>query len=470
MRPEAESLFFEGNRLLAKHEVAAAAACFQKACAMEPAFAQSWANLALAQDRLGDPASAEITYRKAIDAGCDAFELHLNYGALLAAQRRMDEAEAAYTRALQLDNTSPAIWSNLGALYLALQQDEDALTCLEKALQLRSDHTSAHVNLAYLHLRNGDFAQGWPAFESRDWYGALASQMPCPRWKGEPLEGKSLVLIEQAGHGDVIQFVRYVPLLKKMGVRHITMVCHPALCALMRTVTGLDAVFSSEAAPTAADYWSPLMSLPYLLQTRADTIPADIPYLQPDSRLVAQWRERLDTDNAAGLRRVGLVWMGNPAFENDAERSIADFKILAPLLAVPGIAFYSLQKGAGETQPALLNAGRAQQGLPPYPVESLGAAMHHFADAAAIVTQLDLIITVDTAMAHLAGALGVPCWVLLPDYMADWRWGVNADATVTASVWYPKGMRLWRQSRGGSWPEVIANVANALQNLITIKP
>ena len=461
MHSEPQALFFEGNRLLAAGDPAAAAACFRQACALEPALAEGWANLALALDQSGDPAAAEDAYRKALGCGCDAFELHLNFGALLATQKRFDEAQACYARALQLDNTSAALWSNLGALYLGMQQDDDALTCLEQALQLQDGHASASTNLAHLHLRNGNWEAGLRALEARNWYDTLA--MPCPRWQGEYLQGKALLLTEQAGHGDVIQWVRYVPLLKAMGARHITLMCHPALCALMRTVNGLDTVVSSEAAAPAADYWSPLMSLPFWLQTRADTIPASIPYVEAETRLMAQWRERLETTVTAGAKRVGLVWKGNPAFENDAERSIANFDMLAPLLATPGVAFFSLQKGAGEAEPALLNAARAQRGLPPFPVESPGADLHHFADAAALLAQLDLVITVDTATAHLAGALGVPCWVLLPDYMADWRWGVNAGATATASAWYPQGMRLWRQRRGGNWAEVIDTVGQALQ-------
>jgi Tfp pilus assembly protein PilF len=476
MHTQAEAQFFEGNRLLASEDLAAAAECFRKACALDPAFAEGWANLALVLDRCGDAAVAEHAYRQALATGCDAFELHLNFGALLAAQMRFEEAEASYSKAMRIGSGSAALWSNLGALYLGMQEYEDALACLDRALELQSDHASAKVNLAYLHLRNGDFAEGWRALEARNWYGPLAARMTCPRWHGEPLRGKSLLLADAVGHGDMIQFVRYVPLLKAMGVRHVALICHPALVELMRSVAGLDAVCSTDHVPanTEADYWSPLMSLPHYLQTRAHNIPVDIPYLKAEAARAAVWKLQLDPTAAqAGASvplRVGLVWRGNPAFENDAQRSIADFELLTPLFATEGVSFYSLQKGAAQDAPILLNAKRTQQGLLPYPVTTLVAQLQDFADAAAAIEQLNLVITVDTAVAHLAGALGVACWVLLPDYMADWRWGRTEGTSAVASPWYPNTMRLWRQSRGGSWPEVIATVAQALRELTAKSP
>ncbi len=462
------SLFYEGNRLLGAGDPAGAAGCYRQACARNPQFAEGWANLALALERCGDAAGAEHAYRQALANGCSAMELHLNFGALLTAQRRFDEALASYAQALRLDYSSAHLWSNLGALYLGMQQDDDALTCLERALQLKSDHASAQVNLAYLHLRHGHFARGWRALEGRNWYAAAADRLPCPRWRGEPLQGTSLLLLEEAGHGDVIQFVRYAAKLKAQGVHHITLVCHASLADLMQTAAGVDQVCSPDAALAHAsfDYWSPLLSLPFHFETRADTIPAEIPYLQADPLLLAQWGARLHTADAweptrERPLRVGLAWKGNPLFENDSQRSIAHFELLAPLLAIPGVTFFSLQKGAGQDEPAELNARRASQDLPAYPVTAFGEQLHSFADTAAIVQQLDLVISVDTAVAHLAGALGVRCWVLLPDYMADWRWGVND----TESAWYPGTMRLWRQSRGGDWPPLIASVAQTLHNL-----
>lgn len=460
MHTDIQRLLLQGNQHLQAGELQEAAHCLRSACTQAPGFAAGWANLGLVLDRQGDAAGAEAAYRAALDTGCDAFELHLNYGALLTAQRRTDEALASYARALQQDNTSAAIWSNLGALYLALQEDEDAQTCLDKALQLQSDHAGAQLNLAYLHLRHGRFEEGLRAFEARDWYGSWIPRMSCPRWQGESLQGKTLLLCEEAGHGDMVQFVRYVRLLKAQGAQHITLVCQPALLDLMSTAEGVDEVLSTHAPLPHADFWSPLMSLPYRLQTRTGNIPAHIPYLQADTGRVAHWQRRLAScfGRAAHPRPlyVGLVWKGNPAFENDAMRSLPHLRSLLALLELPGAAFVSLQKG-----------GHAE--VQSLPVHDAADGLADFADTAALVSALDLVITVDTAAAHLAGALGVPCWLLLPDYMADWRWGVNAGPQATQSAWYPHTMRLWRQARGGDWPPVIATVAQALQGLIATR-
>lgn len=454
----------------------AAAQCYRAACAMQPGFAEAWANLGLALDQGGDAHGAEQAYKQALAAGCDAFELHLNLGALLAAQRRHEEALAHYARAMQQDDRSAALWSNLGALHLGLQQDADARTCLEKALQLAPGHASAQVNLAYVLLRHGHYAQGWAALEARNWYDTLAATLPCQRWQGQALQGRTLLLVEQAGHGDVLQFVRFVPTLKAQGAGPVALVCHAALVEVLSTVEGLDTVVSNAAALPAAlasqaAFWSPLMSLPHLLQTGEDTQAQRIPYVQADPARMALWEPRMVQGQTAAAQeprrtvRVGLVWQGNPAFENDAARSIASFELLEPLLAVPGCMFYSLQKGAQEQAPALCNAQRAAQGLAPYPIQTLGGDLQDFADAAAVLVQLDMLVTVDTAMAHMAGALGVRCWLLLPDYMADWRWGQNAGASATATPWYPGSMRLWRQPRGGDWPTVVQAVAHALREL-----
>jgi hypothetical protein len=216
---------------------------------------------------------------------------------------------------------------------------------------------------------------------------------------------------------------------------------------------GLDAAcgFDEALAQPGFDFWLPLMSAPYCLGTRADTIPAKLPYLHAEPVQCAQWASRLPSVNKS---RVGLVWKGNPQFENDADRSLPHLQTFAPLWQVPGVAFVSLQKGAGEGD---LAACQTQQ-----PLTDLGSQMRDFSDAAAIVAQLDLVITVDTAMAHLAGALGKPCWLLLPWYMADWRWGKDS----ASSLWYPGVMRLFRQGPDCNWRAVMAEVVLALRERI----
>ncbi|NVO05447.1 MAG: tetratricopeptide repeat protein [Rhodoferax sp.] len=445
---EALTAYRLGEQQMQAGRLEEAAQSFRQALALDTQFAEAHANLGYVLDQMGQHAEAEGHYRRALKMTPDNAPLHLNLGALLALQKRHAEAEASYGAALALEPDSSAVWSNLGVLNLNLKNDERAEACLRKAMALDPANTRARFNLAYLRLRHGHFEEGWALFEARDWYRAMEQQLAFPRWRGEALEGLSLLVTYEAGHGDVIQFCRYVPLLKAAGAAHITLLCHPALKELMATLDGLDAVCGFDDALGAQhfDYWMPLMSAPPHLGTGLDTVPATLPYLHADTALRATWSARL----LAGPLRVGLVWKGNPQFENDSDRSLPHLRMLAPLWQVPGAAFVSLQKGAGEAEVA---ACSAQQ-----PLTELGSRMRHFADAAAIVAELDLVIAVDTAMAHLAGALGKPCWLLLPWYMTDWRWGAEGSA----SVWYPDVVRLFRQGPDGDWNPVIADVALAL--------
>ena len=377
---------------------------------------------------------------------------HLNLGALLLLQKRFAEAEAAYAAALALAPSSSALWSNLGSLYLATKKEDDAETCLRKAMALDSTNRKARFNLAYLQLRRGLWEEGWTLFEARDWYSNIEKHFRFPRWQGEPLEDKSLLVSFEAGHGDVIQFSRYATLLKARGVKRLTLVCHPALTRLMRSHAAIDEIFSSaDAVPvTGHDYWMPLLSAPFHFYRPDAPVYASLPYLRAEPAMRAHWASLLPQQ---GLR-VGLVWRGNPAFENDKDRSLPGPDTLLPLWQVPGVTLVSLQKGAGETQAQAFAADHA--------LTCLGPQMQNFADAAAIVDQLDLLISVDTAMAHLAGALGKPCWVLLPNYMTDWRWGMQG----THSAWYPDCLRLFRQADDGQWEGVIQDLVQALQELL----
>jgi Tfp pilus assembly protein PilF len=449
---QALALYHAGEQHLHVGAWKQAAQAFRQALALDAQFAEAHANLGYVLDQSGAQADAETHYRLALRLAPDNPTVHLNLGALLAQQKRHAQAEACYGAALALDPQSSAVWSNLGALNLNLQREDTAEACLRQAIALDASNGKARFNLAYLQLRRGHFEEGWALFEARDWYRAMAQQLAFPRWQGEDLRGRTLLVTFEAGHGDVIQFCRYIPRLKALGAAHITLLCHPALTGLMHSLEGLDAVCGFDAElPAPCDYWTPLMSAPHHLQTRADSVPAQLPYLYAQADLRARWASALPT---SGALRVGLVWKGNPQFENDSDRSLPDLRSLAPLWGVAGIAFVSLQKGAGEAE---LDACSAQQSL-----VDVGRSMLHFADAAAIVGQLDLVISVDTAMAHLAGALGKPCWLLLPSYMTDWRWGAQG----THSIWYPGVMRLFRQGADSDWGPVIQEVARALRQRV----
>jgi Flp pilus assembly protein TadD len=446
---EALARYRTGEAHLQAGEWQQAAQFFRQALGMDAHFAEARANLGYVLDQAGAHTEAESHYRTALTLAPHHATVHLNLGALLALQKRHAEAEACYTAALALEPDSSAVWSNLGALNLNLKRDDTAEACLRHAIVLDPTNARARFNLAYLQLRHGNFEEGWALFEARDWYATMERQLAFPRWQGEALAGHALLVTYEAGHGDVIQFCRYIPLLKALGASHITLLCHPALKSLLSGMQGLDAVcgFDETMPPQAFAYWMPLMSAPHRLGTRLDTVPALLPYLHTDPVRLVQWASHLP---GADALRVGLVWKGNPQFENDRDRSLPHLQTLAPLWRVPGVHFVSLQKGAGEGDIAQCSAHQ--------PLTELGSRMQDFADAAAIVAGLDLVITVDTVMAHLAGALGKPCWLLLPWYMTDWRWGADgAD-----SIWYPDVMRLFRQGPDCDWGPVIAVVARAL--------
>ncbi|MDA8095688.1 MAG: tetratricopeptide repeat protein [Betaproteobacteria bacterium] len=444
----AKALYFEGNQRMQAGDLRAAEACFREAIALVPDFAEAIANLGFVLESGGAVEEAEACYVRALALNAPYPQLHLNHGALLFRQKRLDEAERAYRQAIDLWPEFSAAWSNLGVLLACRQREDEAEACYRKALALDPSYAKARFNLSYLALRQGRFEEGWRYLEARATE-ATNMRLPCPRWEGQPLAGKALVVRSEGGYGDTIQLCRYATVLKEQGARHVTWMCYPGLEALFATADGIDEAIGLEADLSArmADFWAPAWSLPFYCGTRIDTIPARVPYLHAPPERTAQWRAALPPDGV----RVGLVWKGNAAFENDGERSIASLSLLAPLWSVPGVRFISLQKGAGESEAACPPDG--------LPVLDLGSRMEDFADAAAIVSQIDLVICVDTAVAHLSGALGKACWVLLPDYMTDWRWMTRRPD----SPWYPNALRLFRQPPGGGWETVVAAVAYALQ-------
>lgn len=436
---------------------AGAETAFRQTLQLAPHLLEAHVNLGLllAQDACWG--EAEHHYRTALTLDPRQVQAYLHFGAMLAEQKRFLEAESTYRQALAIDPQSTGALSNLGVLLACTKREREAEACYRSAMAMDPDYRNAPFNLAYLLLRQGRYDEGWAAFESREWYARLENYFTFPRWQGQALTDKSLLIGFEAGHGDMIQFCRYARLAKDDGAARITVVCHPGLKALFAHLDGVDDVIAfDEAIPaTGWDYWTPPLSLPFLFQTRLESIPADLPYLHADAKLIARFAGI--TAVPGRQLRIGLAWKGNPRFENDADRSLASLDLLAPLGEVAGACFFSLQKGAGEDE-----AGRPGQ-LPA--ITDLSSCIGAFDDTAALIMHLDLVIAVDTAVAHLAGALGKPCWVLLPDYMTDWRWLTERDD----SPWYPQTMRLFRQKEAGNWTSVIADVSAALKDLIATR-
>jgi tetratricopeptide (TPR) repeat protein len=434
-----------GNTLRDLNRLAEAEASYRKAVRLRPDYPDFHNNLGVALYDLGSLAEAEASYREALRIRPDSPTVHNNLGNTLRDLNRLVEAEASYREALRLRPDSPDVHNNLGNTFRDLNRLAEAEASYREAVRLRPDHSEAHTNLALALLLTGQFEEGWEEYE---WRPSRSDQsfLP-PLWRGEAIGDRVILLRAEQGLGDTLQFCRYVPLVAAAG-RTILEVQAP----LVRLLSGLDGitvmVAQGDMLPSF-DLHCPLLSLPRVLGTTLDTIPATTPYLIADPALAADWRKRLtDVD---GLR-VGLVWAGGqqlaPAI--DRRRSIA-LDSLAPLGEVSGVSLVSLQK----------SELKAQDTHPPRGLMLLDftADLHDFADTAALIDGLDLVISVDTAVAHLAGALGKPVW-LLNRFDTCWRWLLNRDD----SPWYPT-MRQFRQPRPGDWNSVICGVRDALNHL-----
>ena len=453
---EAVVCFNAGLAYLTSGAKSHAETSFRQAIDLAPELAEAHANLALVLDQQGSTGLAESSYRHALSLNPDLLQVHQNLGVLLANQRRFAEAAQCYQQALQRQPDNPTIWSNLGVLHASEKREAEAEECHRHALMLDPTHRSARFNLAYLLLRQGKYTEGFACLEARDWYAVFADMLSrergIARWQGEALTGKSILITCEAGHGDMIHFCRYASELKSRGAIRVDVLCHPALTRLFTTLDGVDQVYALDQPWPGQgwDFWSPPLSLPHFCATRLETIPAHLPYLHATAADLAKWQPRLPT----GGLRIGLAWKGNLKFENDAERSIPHITLLAPLWSVSGVHFVSLQKGAGEEEARTISSA--------CPITLIGPELGDFADTAAVIEQLDLVICVDSAVAHLAGALGKPCWLLLPDFKTDWRWLNERED----SPWYPKSIKLFRQTRHGGWGPVIAHVCAALDDFV----
>jgi tetratricopeptide (TPR) repeat protein len=373
----------------------------------------------------------------------DYAEAHNNRANALLGLRRFDEALTAYDRAIAAKSGYAEAVANRATALRGLKRYDEALAGYDQAIALDPASVDAHWGKASLLILMGRYEEGWALYEWRWRKGEFQANQPplsAPPWLGEgSVAGKSILLHAEQGLGDTLQMLRYVPLLARQGAR-VTLAVQPPLLALAATAEGAAEVIAQADVADRFDLHVPLMSLPLALRTRADAVPADAPYLAAPQAEAAQWRARL---GPATRRRIGLAWSGAAAHANDHNRSIP-LALLAPLLALDA-EFISLQAQYRDADRATLKAdGR---------IADFSAGLDDFADTAALAQQLDLVISVDTSVAHLAGALGKPVWILLPDD-PDYRWGAQGEAT----PWYPTA-RLFRQSTPGDWDSVIAEVA-----------
>ncbi|PZR50899.1 tetratricopeptide repeat protein [Paraburkholderia fungorum] len=433
-----------------------AEAAYRQAIAHRPDYAEAHYNLGLALSNLERLAEAETAYREAIRCGPEIVHAYNNLGCVLRLLDRLPEAIEAFSQALALRPDLAEAHYNVGTALAQLKQLPEAEAAYRRALALRPDYGDARFGLAVLLLGMGRFEEGWRLYECRyDQPGFVhhktRSMLSCPQWQGDTLAGKSLLVWQEDGLGDMLQFGRYFALLKAQGAAHIAFACAPVLHRLMVAVDGIDAVLDHDTAlarvaASTYDCWTSLLSAPLHLRTTVDTIPRAL-RLAAEPSHVEKWRPILETMPPG--RKIGLVWKGNPKHHNDANRSIPTLATLAPLWSVPGIGFVSLQKGQGEDEARNPPAGQ--------PLLELGSMVNDFADTAAIIEQLDLVICVDTSTAHLAASLGKPCWVMLPEKDVDWRWMHERSD----SPWYPHTLRLFRRAAGEAWPVTVERVRQA---------
>jgi Flp pilus assembly protein TadD len=426
---------------------------FRQVLAINPRHAVSLHLLGIIAYQTGRHDLAIDLIRKAAAINPGDASAHSSLGNLLLQQGRLDEAVTCYRKAVDLKPDFSEALNNLGNALRAQKRLDEAIASYRRALGLRSDDPEAHYNLAMALLARGDMPAGW---EEHEWRWKTPQLAPShrnfaqPQWRGEAAAGRALLLHAEQGFGDTLQFCRYAPLAAAGGLRIILEVPKP-LVRLLHSLAGVDRIVMQGEALPPFDLHCPMLSLPLALGTTIATIPSDVPYLHADTAQVAAWRTRLAATEKRGPR-IGLVWAGNPrkpllaAAALDRRRSIAPER-LAPLFELPGLRFYSLQKD-GPAAPTH------------FPLADFMAEMEDFADTAALIANLDLIVSVDTSVAHLAAALGKPVW-LLDRFDPCWRWLVGRRD----SPWYP-GLRLYRQPRPGDWGSVIGEIARDLRSLV----
>jgi Flp pilus assembly protein TadD len=441
------------NALAQRKDFAGAERHCREAVRLDPKSVAGWLDLGNVLKELKRYVEAEACCREAASLAPNSPVIQERLASALQELGRFSEAEARYRHAIRMSPGFAAAQGNLGILLTIAGRPDEGEEYLREAICLQPDLAEAHFNLAWTLLRTGRYEEGWREYEWR-WKTAFFQPMDRkflqPMWGGEPLDGRTLLIHAEQGYGDNIQFCRYIPLIDAPG--NVVFEAPPALLKLFRSLPGVSRLIPRGKTLPAFDLHCPIMSLPHVFGTTLETIPAGVPYLAADPRRVAKWRERLASVEG---RRVGLVWAGNWGRGDDRWRSIT-LDRLAPLGGVDGVSLVSLQKGPPAEQTRYPPPGMA--------IHDWTDDLHDFADTAALIAALDLVIGVDTAVSHLAGALGRPIWVV-NRFDSCWRYLMDRPDT----PWYPT-MRQFRQPRLADWDDVIGQVRRALTEYATAAP
>jgi tetratricopeptide (TPR) repeat protein len=453
---EARRLFMAAIERQNAGDHPAAQRIYLQALEIAPNLADAYNNIAVMLKHSRHLAAGVVCLRRAAGIAPNSTSILSNLGNLLWMMLEFQEAEAVFRRAIELDPNRPETLHNYGLLKFSQGDYAGAIECYQRLLAQRPDNLLVRWDCSLARLASGDLVRGFAEYDVRfdlddptmrfDPKLKNVRSAPVPLWQGEDLNGKTLYVYFEQGLGDTIQFARFLPMLAQRGAR-IVFDCQGELVRLLRGLPGVAELRPPGLPPPPADFQVPTMSLPGRLGVTIETIPAPTPYIKPPTLDVPR------LNRPAGTRlAVGIAWAGRPEHANDHNRSakLEDFLYFCD---VPGVTFYSLQKGPRVADIAALNAQVAVRDLNPF--------IRDFADTAAIVAQLDLVICIDTAIAHLAGALGKPAFVLLP-YTPDWRWLGQREDT----PWYPS-LRLVRQPKPQDWRSVMQKVRNTLVHILS---
>jgi tetratricopeptide (TPR) repeat protein len=436
---------------------------FRRASQLKPDDCRVLTNLGLAVYHLGRIDEAAALYQRALEIEPDSFDAIMNLGVVISDQGQFNVAAQWLEKAISLRPESADALENMGVNLARQCRIDEAITYYEAALRLRPDAIAFHLNLAYQLLSRGDYKRGWVEHEWRLKLRAdLAGRLRDTLWNGDDLQGRTILLHFEQGYGDTLQFIRYADAVKRRGCR-VVVLCQTPLVELIARCAGVDVACDGSGPATPCDVHAPLASMPYIFGTTLDTVPAPVRYLVPDSELADHWRRELawhigtvTGDRSAREFRIGIAWQGNPELRRDRWRSIP-LERFAPLAAVPGARLISLQTTHGLDQ--LHSPDRR------FPVIELANRRGlDFDETAAIISNLDLVICPDTALAHLAGGLGLPVWMGL-SAVGDWKYPLGLERT----RWYPT-MKIFRQTALGDWDGVMKRMADALAQTIAGRP
>ncbi len=429
----------------------AAVKAYRKAIELNNDYAQAHSNLGNCLQQQNKYAESIEYYTKAIELNPDYAEAHNNLASALYKLGDFKTAIIYCRKAIELKDDYAQAYNTLAAALNMEQSYDEAIECYNKTIQLAPDYAEAYYSRGILYLGRGQFAKGWHDYQWRLKTAKTNIQLrhDKPWWQGENFQGKTLLVQSEQGFGDSMQFVRYLPMVKDRGGT-VILAEKPELIDLFRDIEGIDDLAGvAELADGAVKYdlYVPLLNLPGIFNTTADNIPARIPYLSAKEPKVLHWRNKIQTD----AFKVGLAWAGNPVHTNDHNRSCA-LQNFTPLAEIENVKLFSLQKGPGIEQ---IKDWQGDTEL-----IDIGQQFADFTDTAAVIENMDLIISVDTSIIHLAGAMGKPVWTLLP-FMSDWRWMMERQDC----PWYPT-MRLFRQERPGRWQDLFEQVARMLHKLL----